>query len=88
MRIGVLSDTHLPATIAEVSDLGGRTLEVFADVDLIMHAGDVVLPRVLDWCEQFAPVVCSLGGQGPLHRPALRPRAGRRARRVAGRHGA
>ena len=63
MRIGVLSDTHLPATIAEVSDLGGRTLEVFAGVDLIMHAGDVVLPRVLDWCEQFAPVVCSLGGQ-------------------------
>ena len=69
MRIGVISDTHLPGPLAEVSDLGGRTLEVFADVDLIMHAGDVVLPRVLDWCEQFAPVVCSLGGQDHFSDP-------------------
>ena len=62
MRIGVLSDTHLPSTIAELSELGGLTARVFADVDLIMHSGDVHLPTVLDWCEQFAPVICSRGG--------------------------
>ncbi len=62
LRIGVLSDTHLPSRIAEVSELGGLTEQVFANVDLIMHSGDVNLPSVLDWCEQFAPVICSRGG--------------------------
>jgi putative phosphoesterase len=62
MRIGVLSDTHLPSAIAEVGELGGLTMEIFAGVDLIMHSGDVNLPSVLDWCEQFAPVICSAGG--------------------------
>ena len=62
MRIAVLSDTHLPTSIREVGELGGATEELLGGVDLILHAGDVNLPSVLDWCERFAPVRCSLGG--------------------------
>jgi putative phosphoesterase len=61
MRIGVLSDTHLPANIPDLGDLGSSSAEFLASVDLIIHAGDVILPSVLDWCAQFAPVVCAQG---------------------------
>ena len=78
MRIAVLSDTHLPSSIREVGELGGATEELLGGVDLILHAGDVNLPAVLDWCERFAPVRCSLGGHdhfadercAPVHRLA------------------
>lgn len=48
MRLGILSDTHawfhpeLPSALA--------------DVDLILHAGDVGTPEVLDQLEAIAPV--------------------------------
>ena len=61
MRIAVLSDTHLPSTIRHPGLLGGTLEEHLASVDLILHGGDVTEPSVLDWCEQFAPVRCSLG---------------------------
>ncbi|MBW2231464.1 MAG: metallophosphoesterase family protein [Deltaproteobacteria bacterium] len=58
MRIGLLSDTHLsnrrPALWEEVS-------AVFRGVDLILHAGDIVAPGVLDWLERFAPVRAARG---------------------------
>ncbi len=30
-------------------------------MDLILHNGDLIFTRVLDWLEQFAPVVCATG---------------------------
>ena len=58
MRIGLLSDTHLsnrrPALWDEVS-------AVFQGVDLILHAGDIVAPGVLDWLEGLAPVKAARG---------------------------
>ncbi len=39
MRIGLISDTH----IAEACEhLPQRVFEVFAGIDLVMHAGDVL----------------------------------------------
>jgi putative phosphoesterase len=61
MRIGILSDTHLPASVASLDGLGPEPAEFLASMDLIIHAGDVVLPSVLDWCGQFAEVVCAQG---------------------------
>ncbi|MBI4964396.1 MAG: metallophosphoesterase family protein [Desulfomonile tiedjei] len=56
MRIGVLSDTHLrspnPALDHILEDL-------FADTDLILHAGDIVTGLVLDRLEQSGVIaVC------------------------------
>ena len=45
MRIGVISDTHIPVVTPKLSD---RILEEFRGVDLILHAGDIVSQPVLD----------------------------------------
>jgi len=57
MRIGVISDTH----IQHQEDLPEQTPEVFREVDLILHAGDVCELRVLDELERIAPVIAARG---------------------------
>lgn len=57
-RIGLLSDTHIPV---DAKVLPQQILEVFRGVDLIMHAGDVYLPSVLDELERIAPVLVAAG---------------------------
>ena len=58
MRIGLISDTHIP----EACDhLPAPVFEVFRGVDLVMHAGDVYVNRVLDELAEIAPVIAALG---------------------------
>ena len=45
MKIGVLSDTHLNGYNKDLADF---LHTCFRDADLIVHAGDVVAPQVLD----------------------------------------
>ena len=66
MRIGILSDTHLPNVIRDLDELGPEPAEFFASVDLILHSGDLTSPMVLDWLEQFAPVACTIGNNDPI----------------------
>ena len=66
MRIGLLSDTHLPNLIYQLDELGPEPAAFFSTVDLIMHGGDLSSPMVLDWLEQFAPVVCTTGNNDPI----------------------
>ncbi len=61
MRIAVIADTHLPALIRQLDELGPEPGELLASADLILHAGDVTAPDVLDWCEAFAPVLVARG---------------------------
>lgn len=58
MRIGIISDTHIPEACEH---LPAPVFEVFRGVDLVMHAGDVYINRVLDELAQIAPVVAALG---------------------------
>ena len=58
MRIGLLSDTHVPEA-AEV--LPHQLAEAFRGVDLILHAGDIYIPSVLDSLESIAPVLAARG---------------------------
>ena len=58
MRIGLISDTHQPS---DQPTLWDEVYTVFKDVDLILHGGDIVLPRVLDWLEDIAPVLAARG---------------------------
>jgi hypothetical protein len=65
MRIGLISDTHIPTAAKE---LWPQIYEAFRGsspagrrVDLIMHAGDLMVPQVIDWLEAVAPVMAVWG---------------------------
>jgi uncharacterized protein len=58
MRIGLISDTHIPEACEH---LPAPVFEAFVGVDLVMHAGDVYVNRVLDELAQIAPVMAALG---------------------------
>ena len=53
MRIGVISDTHIPAAGPEPP---GEVIAAFEGVDLILHAGHVYVPSCIEWLEKIAPV--------------------------------
>ena len=58
MKIGLISDTHIPEAMAE---LPAQVRQVFAGTDLILHAGDLHCLEVLDWLEEIAPVLAARG---------------------------
>ena len=58
MKIGVLSDTHIPTI---VKALPPAIFDIFAGVDLILHAGDIVELSVLDELRVIAPVEAVAG---------------------------
>ena len=57
MKIGLISDTHIP----EAGELPQQIKELFAGVELILHAGDLHILSVLDWLEEVAPVMAVRG---------------------------
>ena len=61
MRIGILSDTHLPNLIRHLDELGPEIATFLSTMDLILHSGDLTSPMVLDWLEPFAPVPLAFG---------------------------
>ena len=71
MRIGLISDTHLPQLLHSLDELGPQAGEALAGVELILHGGDVTVPAVLDWCEQFAPVLAARGNNDIFDDPRL-----------------
>ena len=66
MRVGIVSDTHLPNLIRHLDELGPEPARFFSNVDLILHSGDLTSPMVLDWLERFAPVLCTTGNNDPI----------------------
>ncbi|HET7657174.1 MAG TPA: metallophosphoesterase family protein [Bacillales bacterium] len=53
MRVGVVSDTHMPGA---GSELPKRVIEGLTGVDLIIHAGDWTMPEVYEQFHSIAPV--------------------------------
>lgn len=58
MHIGLLSDTHIREAAQR---LPPQVAEAFQGVDLILHAGDICVPSVLDELEHAAPVLAASG---------------------------
>ena len=56
MKVGLISDTHIPGGATVVPEV---VREAFEGVDLILHAGNVYTLSVLDWLESIAPVKVS-----------------------------
>ena len=74
MRIGIISDTHLPSLIRSPDELGPQLGEFLSTVELILHAGDVTAPSVLSWCEQFAPISVARGNNDLFEHPSVADR--------------
>ncbi|MCA9831828.1 MAG: metallophosphoesterase family protein [Dehalococcoidia bacterium] len=53
MKIGVISDTHIPSAGPEPPP---QVVQAFEGVDLILHAGHAYIPSCLEWLERIAPV--------------------------------
>ena len=58
MLIGLISYTHIPD---RARILPQKVLDAFSNVDLIIHAGDLTSPKVLDELEEIAPVMAVQG---------------------------
>ena len=58
MRIGLISDTHIPQAASELPD---EVFKAFSSVNLILHAGDIYKKTVLDDLEKIAPVFAAQG---------------------------
>ncbi|HRC62024.1 MAG: metallophosphatase family protein [Dehalococcoidia bacterium] len=53
MRIGLISDTHIPSSGEAPPD---EVIEAFRGVDLILHAGHAYTAQCIEWLERIAPV--------------------------------
>jgi uncharacterized protein len=53
VKIGVISDTHIPAAGKEPP---AEVVTAFGGVDLILHAGHAYVPSCIEWLERIAPV--------------------------------
>ena len=59
MKIGVISDTHILNKSEHVS---GIILDVFKQMDMVIHAGDMVDLRVIDELKSVCPNVVAVAG--------------------------
>ena len=59
MRIGLVTDTHVPMPVKELPI--AELTEVFRGVDMILHAGDIYSLSVLNDLEKIAPVLAARG---------------------------
>lgn len=60
--VGVVSDTHIPDRTRNLHPKLIQSL-VERKVDLILHAGDICVPRVLDELREVAPVLAVKGNR-------------------------
>ena len=56
MKIGLISDTHIPSMGAEPPS---QVIQAFEGVDLILHAGHVDIASCIKWLERIAPVTAT-----------------------------
>lgn len=66
MKIGVISDTHIPE---RASELPYEIYTAFQDASLILHAGDLVILDVLESLKKICPVKAVYGN---MDRPEVR----------------
>jgi len=62
LRIALVSDTHVPASLAR---LPGALLTQLEGVDAILHAGDLVHMSVVETLRRIAPTIAVAGNMDP-----------------------
>ena len=59
MKIGVISDTHIPDKCDHIPK---AVLDAFKHVDIIMHAGDIVSLKAIEELKSVCPKVVAVAG--------------------------
>jgi len=59
VKIGVISDTHI---VNKSEHLPGIILDVFKQMDMVMHAGDMVDLKVIDELKSTCPKIVAVSG--------------------------
>ena len=62
MKIGLISDTHIPTSLLRLPD---DLLAQLAGVDAILHAGDLVSLSVVETLKRIAPTTAVAGNMDP-----------------------
>ncbi|HDS28960.1 MAG TPA: YfcE family phosphodiesterase [Candidatus Acetothermia bacterium] len=62
MKVGLISDSHVPTGLRQLPPALLRSLD---GVDVILHAGDLVSERVLDQLQAIAPTSAVAGNMDP-----------------------
>lgn len=62
IKIGLISDTHIPTRAKGLPD---KVFETFQDVDHIIHAGDYVKYSVIEMLQKIAPLTGCYGNMDP-----------------------
>lgn len=68
MLIGVISDTHIPERASKIPETVFKTFE---NVDMILHAGDLVSTDVIDMLSEIAPLKCVQGNMDRMYHTKL-----------------
>ena len=64
MLIGVISDTHIPERSSKIPE---AIFDIFDEVEMILHAGDLVSAEVWDELETVAPTRCVQGNMDRVY---------------------
>ena len=58
MLIGLISDTHIPDRAKKIPE---KVFDIFENVDLILHTGDLTSLKIIEELEKIAPVMAIQG---------------------------
>ncbi|MCP4649937.1 MAG: metallophosphoesterase [PVC group bacterium] len=64
MKIGVISDTHIPINCDKLPQ---NIAKHFKDIDMIIHAGDLVSTDVISLLEEFTKNIVAVAGNMDCH---------------------
>jgi len=64
MLIGLISDTHIPERANKIPE---KVFDVFKDVEMILHAGDLVSRNFIQELENLAPTICVQGNMDRMY---------------------
>ncbi len=61
MRLGLISDTHMPgASLDDSRELPKQVIKALENVEMILHVGDIYAASCLDWLEANIAPVCAV----------------------------
>ncbi len=66
MKIGIISDTHIPDKVKKIPE---KVFQTFSNVDLIIHAGDLVDETIIDELGVIAKVEAVKGNMDKTDNP-------------------